>query len=192
MRRRRCCWTHRKLARISPRRTTVTECRPDAAADLLSALPEHESDRILEGMEDEEAADVEALLEHDSDSAGGLMTNYFLALPQDARVGDAVAEMREQSDLATGLTHVFLVDDDERLMSAVPVGRLLTAEADQPLKPLAFRETVRVDVDSERRRVVELFDKYNCYALPVVDEVGVLQGVITADDVIAVLNPAKG
>jgi len=67
----------------------------------------------------------------------------------------------------------------------------LPADPDQPLKPLAFRETVRVDVTADRDRVVELFDKYNCYALPVVNEVGALEGVITADDVIAVLNPQK-
>lgn len=169
----------------------VEEMEPDAAADLLAELPDEESDRILEGMEDEEAADVEALLEHSSDSAGGMMTNYFLAVPQDACVGDAIEQMREQDDLVTGLTHVFLVDDEERLMAAVPVGRLLAADPDQPLKPLAFRETVRVDVTADRDRVVELFDKYNCYALPVVDEVGALEGVITADDVIAVLNPQK-
>jgi len=170
----------------------VEEMEPDAAADLLSALPDEESDRILEGMEDEEAADVEALLEHHGDSAGGMMTNYFLALPQDSCVADAVTQMREQDYLATGLTHIFLIDDDERLVAAVPVGRLLLASPDQPLKPLAFRETVRVDVSADADRVVDLFDKYNCYALPVVNEVGALEGVITADDVIAVLNPDKG
>ena len=169
----------------------VEEMEPDAAADLLSGLSDEESDRILEGMEDEEAADVEALLEHHADSAGGMMTNYFLALPQDSCVADAVAKVREQDYLVSGLTHVFLTDDDDRLVAAVPVGRLLVANPEQPLKPPAFRETVRVDVTADGDRVVELFDKYNCYALPVVNELGALEGVITADDVIAVLNPAK-
>jgi magnesium transporter len=68
------------------------------------------------------------------------------------------------------------------------VGRLLIADPNQPLSPLAFRETARVDVASDGSRVIEIFDKYNCYALPVVDELGVLLGVITADDVIAVLK----
>jgi Mg/Co/Ni transporter MgtE len=48
-----------------------------------------------------------------------------------------------------------------------------------------------VDLEAERDRVVEVFDKYNCYTLPVTDELGALKGVITADDVIAVLKPSR-
>ena len=100
---------------------------------------------------------------------------------------------RELRDLiAVGAsTFVFLTDDEERLVASVPVGRLFLASSEQPLKPLAFRETARVDLEADRNRVIEIFDKYNCYALPVVDELGVLSGVITADDVIAVLKAAR-
>jgi magnesium transporter len=166
----------------------LEEMAPDSAADLLNALDDQRSEDILEEMEDEPAADVEELLEYDEDTAGGMMTNYFLALPQDATVLDAIDDMRREDYLVKTLTHVFLIDDDERLIASVPVGRLLIADPNQPLKPLAFRETARVDVASDGIRVIEIFDKYNCYALPVVNELGVLLGVITADDVIAVLK----
>ena len=161
---------------------------PDSAADLLNALDDQRSEDILEEMEDEPAADVEKLLEYDEDTAGGMMTNYFLALSQDATVLQAIEEMRKEDYLVKTLTHVFLIDDDGKLVATVPVGRLLLADREQPLKPLAFRETARVDVASDGDRVIEIFDKYNCYALPVVDELGMLLGVITADDVIAVLK----
>ena len=166
----------------------LDEMEPDAAADLLNSLEDAESEEILEEMEDEPAADVEELLEYHENSAGGMMTNYFLALPQDATVEDAVAAMKEHDYLAKSLTHLFLVDDEERLVAAVPIGRLFLGDAGQPLRPLAFRETPRVDLEAERDRVIEIFDKYNCYSLPVTDELGVLKGVITADDVIAVLQ----
>ena len=166
----------------------LEEMAPDSAADLLNALDDQRSEDILEEMEDEPAADVEQLLEYDEDTAGGMMTNYFLALPQDATVLDAIDGMRREDYLVKTLTHVFLVDDDGKLVASVPVGRLLLADPNHPLKPLAFRETARVDVSADGSRVIEIFDKYNCYALPVVDELGVLLGVITADDVIAVLK----
>ena len=169
----------------------LEEMEPDAAADLLNSLEEDESDEILEEMEDEPAADVEELLEYSEDTAGGMMTNYFLALPQDATVEAAVSAMKENDYLAKSLTHVFLVDDLERLVAGVPIGRLFLAEPGQPLRPLAFRETPRVDLEAERERVIEVFDKYNCYTLPVTDELGALKGVITADDVIAVLKPSR-
>jgi CBS domain-containing protein len=167
----------------------LEEMAPDSAADLLNALDDEHSEEILEEMEDEPAADVEELLDYDEDTAGGMMTNYFLAMPQDATVLAAIEEMRAEDYLVKTLTHVFLTDDDEKLVASIPVGRLLVTDPSQPLKPLAFRETARVDVTADRDLVVETFDKYNCYALPVVDEVGILRGVITADDVIAVLKP---
>lgn len=167
----------------------LEEMAPDSAADLLNALDDEQSEEILEEMEDEPAADVEELLDYDEDTAGGMMTNYFLAVPQDATVLAAIEEMRAEDYLVKTLTHVFLTDDDEKLVASIPVGRLLVTDPSQPLKPLAFRETARVDVTADRDVVVETFDKYNCYALPVVDEVGILRGVITADDVIAVLKP---
>lgn len=169
----------------------LDEMEPDAAADILNALNDEESEQLLEEMEEETKADVGELLEYDEETAGGMMTNSYLAVPQDATVADALAGLRENDYLIKTITHVFLIDDDERLVASAPVGRLLTSTPDHPLRPLAFRETVRVDILADSERVVELFDKYNCYALPVVDETGVLYGVITADDVIAYLKPGR-
>ena len=50
-----------------------------------------------------------------------------------------------------------------------------------------FRQ-FQVTVDEKQDRITELFDKYNLLTLPVVDEEGVLTGVITADDIISVLR----
>ena len=169
----------------------LDEMEPDAAADILNALNDEESEGLLEEMEEETKADVGELLEYEEETAGGMMTNSYLAVPQDATVADALAVLRENDYLAKDLTHVFLIDDEERLIASVPVGRLLLENPDQPLRPLAFRETARVDILADSDRVVELFDKYNCYALPVVDELDVLYGVITADDVIAYLKPNR-
>ena len=166
----------------------VEEMEPDAAAALLNTLADEDSEQILEEMEDEPAADVEELIEYDPNVAGGMMTNYYLAISQDATVGDAIKQAKENDSLAKTLTHVFLLDEQERLVASVPIGRMFLADSEQPLKPLAFRDTIRVDLLAERDRVVELFDKYNCFALPVVDEVGTLYGVVTADDVIATLK----
>ena len=69
------------------------------------------------------------------------------------------------------------------------MGRVLIAAPDRPLRPLAFRETVKVALDADREEITELFDKYNLYSLPVVDADNRLEGVITADDVIAYLSP---
>ena len=167
----------------------VEEMAPDSAADVLGELEEETSQEILKDMEQVPAAEVEELLEYEEDTAGGMMNTQYIALHESANVRDAVEAMLGNENLLASLTHVFLIDAQGKLVAAVAVARLFIAESDTPLKNWAFRETVRVDLDTDRERVVELFDKYNLFALPVVDEEGKLSGVITADDVISVLTP---
>jgi len=80
------------------------------------------------------------------------------------------------------------VDAQERLTGAVPLARLFLHEGAMPLRALAVETLIEVPVSEQQDRVTELFDKYNLLALPVVDELGKLAGVITADDIISVLR----
>ena len=166
----------------------VEEMAPDSAADALGELEEEKSQEILQDMEQVPAAEVEELLEYEADTAGGMMTTQYVAVHESARVGDALEALRGNENLLRSLTHVFLMDKDQTLIAAVPLGRLFVAAEGAPLRSLAFLETPKVHLDDDRDRVVELFDKYNLLTLPVVDDEGELSGVITADDVISVLT----
>ena len=166
----------------------VEEMAPDSAADALGELEAEKSQEILQDMEQVPAAEVEELLEYEADTAGGMMTTQYVAVHESARVGDALEALRGNENLLRSLTHVFLMDKDQTLIAAVPLGRLFVAAESAPLRSLAFLETPKVHLDDDRDRVVELFDKYNLLTLPVVDDEGELSGVITADDVISVLT----
>ena len=162
---------------------------PDSAADVLNELQKETSQEILEDMEQEPAAEVEELLEHEEDTAGGLMTTQYIALHEHALVEDAAEALRGNENLLPALTQLFLIDRDERLIGAVPVAKLFIAEPRQALRDLAILDPISVDLDADEETVIELFDKYNLFALPVVDDDDELCGVITADDVISVLTP---
>ncbi|MGA2435035.1 MAG: CBS domain-containing protein [Bryobacteraceae bacterium] len=166
----------------------VEEMAPDEAADVLADMDEEASGEILEEMEVEPKAEVEELLEYDEDTAGGMMNTQYVALPEDATVGDALAALRGDEDLLEGLNTLFLVDRSGRLAAAVPLGRVVVAGNSQPLKELAAGTLIQADVDEKQNRLTELFDKYNILTLPVVDKDGTLAGVITADDIISVLR----
>jgi len=167
----------------------VEEMEPDQAADVLDQLEEEKSREILQDMEQVPKAEVEELLEYESDTAGGMMNTQYVDVNEDGLVRDALEALRGNEDLLKMLTHIFLIDRKQRLTGAIAVGVLFLAPEDAPLRKLAFKETLKILVDDDREDVVELFDKYNLYALPVVDEEGELCGVITADDVISVLTP---
>jgi magnesium transporter len=166
----------------------LEEMEPSEAADLLSELEERKSEQILEEMRPEEKEEVEELLEFREDSAGGLMDPGFLALPEEATVADAIAELKRHEEIAEKLNTLFLVDHDGKLRYSVPLAKLFFAAGTVPLKELASDQLVVVHAGENQDRVAEMFDKYNLLSLPVVDDQGRLIGVITVDDIVALLR----
>jgi flagellar motility protein MotE (MotC chaperone)/sporulation protein YlmC with PRC-barrel domain len=166
----------------------MEEMAPDEAADILAELEEETSEEILDEMESAPESEVRELLEFKEDTAGGLMNTEYVAVPEGATVAGAIAALRGNEDLLESLNTLFLVDADQCLRGVVPLGRLFTASGATPLKELALDTLVQVSVDEKQDRVIELFDKYNLLALPVIDEEQKLAGVVTADDIISVLR----
>jgi magnesium transporter len=166
----------------------LEEMEPSEAADLLNELEEEQSEEILDQMQPEEKEEVEELLEFRDDTAGGLMDPGFLALPENATVADAMAQLREHEEMLENLHSLFLVDADERLRGAVPLAKLFFTAGETPLANLASDPLLYVRSDETQDRVAEMFDKYNLLSLPVVDEHDRLIGVITVDDVVALLR----
>jgi Mg/Co/Ni transporter MgtE len=116
------------------------------------------------------------------------MNSDFVSVPLTATVADAFAEVRQHEDLLDTISTVFLVDTRGTLAGAVPLARLLLGSPDRPLVSLTADPLQSVPVEETRERVAEQFDKYNLLSLPVVDPVGRLVGVITADDIISALR----
>jgi magnesium transporter len=74
------------------------------------------------------------------------------------------------------------------LTGAIPLARLVLADGAVKLSTLTLDETVSVPIGEHADRAVEMVDKYNLMALPVVDEFGRLVGTITADNIITELR----
>jgi len=166
----------------------VEEMDPDAAADLLADLSHERSDAILQEMQPEERQDVEELLEFKEDTAAGRMTTDYMALAPTARVHDAVEMLKNFEGGLESMSTVFLVGENEKLLGAVPLAKLIVSAPETYLSELAADPLIFCSPEAEEHEVAEIFDKYNLLTLPVVDENGALTGVITADDVISILR----
>lgn len=166
----------------------VEEMNPDAAADLLADLPEERTEQILIQMEPEAQQDVVELLEHKEETAAGRMTTEFLALPVSATVKNAIDSLREFEGGVEAVSTIYLVDSHGTLVGAVPLARIVLADAPTAMLSLIQEPLVLAHEGVDDKEVAELFDKYNLQTLPVVDEHNKLTGIITADDVISMLR----
>jgi CBS domain-containing protein len=169
----------------------VEEMDPDAAADLLGDLTEEKSDAILEEMEPEQREEVEELLEHKENTAAGRMNTEYLALSAEAGAQDAIAALGMFEGDVSSVVTVYLVDLEWKLIGAVPLQNIVLAKTGVKLAEIVSEPLVSCKENARDKEVAELFDKYNLLSLPVVDEHGSLAGVITADDVIAMLRDQR-
>jgi Mg/Co/Ni transporter MgtE len=111
-----------------------------------------------------------------------------MALAPTARVHDAVEMLKNFDGSLESMSTVFLIGENEKLLGAVPLAKLVVSHPETRLSELAVETLISCSPEADEREVAEIFDKYNLLTLPVVDENGVLTGVITADDVISILR----
>jgi CBS domain-containing protein len=167
----------------------LEEMDPDEAADLLQDLPEQRRDELIELMDEEEGADVEELLAYPEDSAGGIMTTDFVALPRDLTAAQAIDRLREQQPDAALVYYLYVVDPEGRLDGNISLRDLVVAPPDRKLADVMNPNVLRVEADTPKEEVASLIAKYDLLALPVVDARRVLLGTVTVDDVVELMMP---
>jgi Mg/Co/Ni transporter MgtE len=157
---------------------------PDEAADVLQELSPETSAGLLAGMESEEASEVRELLGFEKNTAGALMTTDFIVVGDTATVEGAVMALKYFEGPLESIHVIYLINADLVLTGAVPLARILLAEANTPLSELVSDPLISIDSNADDKAVVDQFHKYNLVALPVVDDKSRLLGVVTADDVL--------
>ncbi|MEI6520872.1 MAG: CBS domain-containing protein [bacterium] len=155
----------------------------DEAADILSELPTHEADELLERMDQEAADDVADLMRYAEDTAGGLMAKEFVTVSADDTVDDVLQMLRRHHDDAEMIYYLYAIDEDERLLGTVTLRKLIVCDLQQEIAEIMNRDYISVNTDTPQEEVAELVRYHNLLAVPVLDEDGRIQGIVTVDDV---------
>ena len=162
----------------------LDEMEFDEAADVLGDLPQEKVTETLHEMED--ADDVIPLLRYPDDTAGGLMTPAVITLRQDWTAERGLAELRRMGPQSESTYYLFVVDEVNRLLGVIGLRDLVTMPIDMPIAEGMKTDVVSVLVTADQEECARVLSHHGFLALPVVDEIGRLLGVITADDLIEV------
>ena len=163
----------------------VTHMSSDDATDLLEKLPRSTIKNLLTLIESGRAKKLSTLLGYSSDSAGGLMTTEYVAMPETMSVGDAIEYIRTQTKEFEVVPYVYIVDDKQRLRGVTTIRRLLFADPKDAVSKTVFPKTLYVYLNNSAKEVAYFMDKYKASALPVLDENKILHGIITMDDILS-------
>jgi len=164
----------------------LDEMEPDEAADVLGDLPPDQAAQALAQMED--ADEVRPLLGHPDETAGGLMTTAYFALRRHTTAAQAIDFLRQLDPDARTPYYLYVVDREKRLIGVVGLRNLVVADPQATVETFMDTDVIRVTAGTDQEEVARIMSRYDVAALPVVDEQGRLQGVITQDDVLDVLE----
>jgi magnesium transporter len=164
---------------------------PDEAADLLEELPESLRDRFVAALPADDAATVTDLLSHKPDTAGSVMNPEVFTVAPGTRMGEVKERLRTgPPELVRGYS-VLVVDVAGALRGKVSYVDLIRSLDDVIVDQVMDADPEAVRPDDPMADVAELFDRFNLLSLPVLDPAGVLEGVITVDDVVAWLREGE-
>jgi magnesium transporter len=166
----------------------VGEMDSDDAADFIGELPEELAARILKQIEPEESAEVRQLLAHEEDTAGGIMALELVAVAEDRTVEEAINEIRTKAEEVESVNHIYVVDNQRKLVGLVPLKKLILSNPYTRLAEIMNRDVISVEVGTDQEEVAKLVRKYDLLAVPVVDAQGRLVGRITHDDIVDVIQ----
>ncbi len=182
-------------------RDQVIEAMPsEQVAEALQQLDSDEAVYLLENLDKEDQSDIlaklphferialERSLEYPEDSAGRIMQTDLIAVPPFWSVGQAIDYMREAEDLPDRFYELFVVDPAYHLLGSVALNHLLRSKRPVTIDSLTDRDIHPIAVEADQEAVARQFERYSLTSAPVVDDDGRLVGVITADDVVEVVQ----
>jgi Mg2+ transporter MgtE len=167
----------------------LEEMAPDEAADLLAEFSQDRSKELLNLMEREDADDVRKLLTYPIDTAGGLMNTEFFSVPSTLSAGETIETLRRTASEAETIYYIYVTEPNGKLVGVISLRELVMADPATPIRDFMHKRLVAVKLEDSQEDIAQAVSKYNLLAVPVVDDEGRIQGIVTADDALDKIIP---
>ncbi len=167
-------------------RILLANLRPDDRTTLFEELPGQATQRLLNLLSPQDLKEACLLLGYPEESVGRLMTPDYVAIRPYWTIEEALRRIRVKGKKSETLNTIYVTDDAWKLLDAIELHRLILADPQSKVEELMGLSFVRLSAFEDRENAVHTMQKYDVFALPVVDSGGVLIGVVTFDDVMDV------
>lgn len=167
-------------------RNLLTYLRPDDRTNLFEELPGRMTQKLLNLLSSEDLKSVRQLLGYPEKSVGRLMTPDYVAIRPSWTVGQAIEHIRQKGRNSETVSFIYIVDETWKLLDVISLQKLILANPEQKVESMMDYTFISLLAFDDREEAVRMMQRYDVWALPVVDSEGVLLGVVTFDDVMDV------
>ena len=166
----------------------IKRLESDDSIKILENLDKNKKKIILDRLPPKDKFLLEEGLSYPEDSAARIMQREFTAVPSNWSVGQTIDYLRENKDLPKEFLEIFIVDNDFKPVGTVPSSRVLRASRDAKMNSLMSEMPVLIPVIMDKEEVGHTFENYSLVSAGVINKDNKLVGMITADDVVTVVQ----
>ena len=160
----------------------------DNALQILEKLEENKKKKVLDKLLPKDRFLLEEGLSYPEDSAARIMQREFTAVPSNWTVGQTIDYLRENKELPKEFLEIFIIDNDFKPIGTVPSSRVLRTPRDSKMNSIMRKVPVLISANMDKEEVGHTFESYNLVSAGVVNKNNKLVGMITADDVVTVVQ----
>lgn len=182
-------WLQKELLHELPTErvaTLLNSVSPDDRTRFLQELPPSLVSQLLKYLSPEERLLSIELLGYPPNSIGRLMTPDYLAIKLDWTVKEVLDYIREKGRDSETINVLYATDDQGKLLDDFRIRTFFLAPLNARVWDLADFNFIALTVDEPEEIALNIFRKFDRAALPVVDQSGILLGIVTLDDILSV------
>ncbi|WP_299397071.1 magnesium transporter [uncultured Gelidibacter sp.] len=173
---------HQKLSRL------LNDIEPDDRTAFFEDLSEDIVTQLIQVLSPEEREITVTLLSYPKDSIGRLMTPEFVAIKEDFTVAQAFEHIRQYGQHSETLNIIYVIDEQGKLIDDLSIKNLILANPEQRIGDLLDNRFVFLNAKDDQETAIQVFKDYDLEVMPVLNEEGVLIGIVTFDDMLDVIE----
>jgi len=165
----------------------INELPPDDRTSFFSEMKDDIKHLILL-LPPKDRVEALALLGYPEDSVGRLMTPDYITVKEHWSIERILGHIRRYGRDSETIDVLYVIDGNGKLVDDIRIKDVLMAEPDRVVGDLIDHRLISLNAYDPQEEAINIFRMNNRVALPVVDEQGVMLGIVTVDDILWVAN----
>ena len=175
---------------LSLRRKTevLTYMEAPEAVELLKELSKEERSSMLDLMRPDVRADIQLISSFDDDEIGSRMSANFISVSENASIKEAMSELISQAAENDNISVIYVTNSENVFCGAIDLKDLIIARDSDELSGITMFSYPYLYANADIEECIPFLREYSEESIPVLDNDNRLIGVVTAHDLIEILD----
>ncbi len=168
----------------------ISEMEMDDAVDLIKYMKKVGM-RILKKIDAEQRKELLKLMLYDEDEIGAYITDSFLTINKNSTVKQAMRHVTSEAHDVDYISIIYVVDEQNVLVGYIKLKELIVARADEIIEDIMRTRFPKVYPTDDKEYVAHMMQETSESSIPVINDLGVIEGIITHDDLMDIIAVAQ-